>query len=491
LAIISVFFCGLKTGQEVLAYRNRRLRWKTSTQEVLAYPKPAHKVENAHARSSREPETRSKGGKRARKKLSRTRNPLQRWKTRTQEALANPKPAHKVENEHARSSREPETGAKGRKRARKKFSRTRSPLQRGKTRTQEALANPKPAPKGENAHARRSREPETRSKGGKRARKKFSRTQNPHKKGKTRTQKDQHVLLGSFQATPHNCINPPRNTNPKRVGTFLSHLKGITSMNHDDKDLFEEPPIEDFFRVEEVSEKELKRKKRRQKGFKVGAVILALFLLINGLAIWTNVINIPALQFVKTSYRLSQKETIQIAKQAVVKIEGENSKGTGFNIREDGLIITNSHVIEKMITIKIYFPNGQAYKGEVILDNPDLDVAILEIKGENLPVLKLQETPNWKEKQHIYVIGNPLAYTQIANEGEIEGLTLINDRQTPVMQISAPVYRGNSGSPVLTENNEVIGLVYATTIPKLASNEKASGLAVPIEQVKEVLEQLD
>jgi serine protease Do len=258
-----------------------------------------------------------------------------------------------------------------------------------------------------------------------------------------------------------------------------------------DKELYEEPPLEDFFRVEEVSEKELKRKKRRRRWLKSGAAILALFLLINGLAIWTNVINIPALQFVKTSYRLSQKESIQTAKQAVVTIEGESSKGTGFNIREDGLIITNSHVIEKMITIKIYFPNGQAYKGEVIQDHPELDVAILDIKGENLPVLKLQETPNWKEKQHIYVIGNPLAYTQIANEGEIIGLTLINDRTTPVLQISAPIFRGNSGSPVLTENNEVIGLVYATTIPKLASDEKASGLAVPIEQVKELLEQID
>jgi S1-C subfamily serine protease len=264
-------------------------------------------------------------------------------------------------------------------------------------------------------------------------------------------------------------------------------------MEHDtkDEDVFEEPPIEDFFRVEEVSEKEIKRKKRRRKEVKISAVILALILLINGLAIWTNVINIPALNFVKTSYRLSQKESIQTAKQAVVTIEGEGSKGTGFNIREDGLIITNSHVIEKMITIRIYFPNGEAFKGEVVQDNPELDVAILDIKGENLPILKLQETTNWKEKDHIYVIGNPLAYTQIANEGEIIGLTLINDRQTPVMQVSAPIYRGNSGSPVLTENNEVIGLVYATTIPKLASDEKASGLAVPIDQVKEVLNQIN
>lgn len=70
-------------------------------------------------------------------------------------------------------------------------------------------------------------------------------------------------------------------------------------------------------------------------------------------------------------------------------------------------------------------------------------------------------------------LGNPLAYTQIANKGEIEGLTLINDRTTRVLQISAPIFRGNSDSPVLTENNEVISLVYATTIPKLTSGEKA------------------
>jgi hypothetical protein len=154
--------------------RNPLKRGKTSTQEALANPKPAPKGENAHARSSREPEARSKGGKRARKKISRTRNPLKRGKTSTQEDLAYPKPAQKVENEHARRSRVPETGAKGRKRTRKKISRTRNPLQRGKTRTQEDLANPKPAPKEENAHARSSHVPKIHTKKGKRAPKKIS-----------------------------------------------------------------------------------------------------------------------------------------------------------------------------------------------------------------------------------------------------------------------------------------------------------------------------
>jgi serine protease Do len=92
---------------------------------------------------------------------------------------------------------------------------------------------------------------------------------------------------------------------------------------------------------------------------------------------------------------------------------------------------------------------------------------------------------NWGENDHIYIIGNPLSYTQIANEGEI-----INTTPTSaVLQITAPVYRGNSGSPVLTEKNEVIGVVYAATVPTIKSGEKATGLAVPVQRVFELLDE--
>jgi serine protease Do len=258
--------------------------------------------------------------------------------------------------------------------------------------------------------------------------------------------------------------------------------------NHiNEKDLYEEPELEDFFIEEAVDEKDLRRKKRRTIFIRVGAIGIALVLLVNVLAVWGNVINIPALEFVKTSLRLSQKESVKTAKMAVVTLQGDGVKGTGFNIKEDGLIITNSHVVEKMNTITIYFPNGEVFLGKVMIDSPELDIAILDIKGEKLPTLELQSDLDWEVKEHIYVIGNPLSYTQIANEGNIEGTVMVDERQDPVMKISAPVYRGNSGSPVLTENNEVIGVVFATTVPKLKSGEKASGLAVPIEQVMELL----
>jgi serine protease Do len=253
--------------------------------------------------------------------------------------------------------------------------------------------------------------------------------------------------------------------------------------NHD----YEEPPLEDFFRIEEVSERDIKRKKRKTLFLRYGTVLLAIAMLINGLAIWTNVINIPVIDFLKTSYRLSKLDSIQEAKKAVVTIEGENSKGTGFNIEENGLIITNSHVVANMKTIYIYFPNGEVFQGSVIKDNPEYDLAIVDITGTNLPVLSLQQELNWIENDHIYIIGNPLSYTQIANEGKI----INSNNASSVLQITAPVYRGNSGSPVLTEKNEVIGVVYATTVPTIKSGEKATGLVVPVQRVFELLDEAE
>jgi serine protease Do len=251
----------------------------------------------------------------------------------------------------------------------------------------------------------------------------------------------------------------------------------------DEKELFEEPPLEDFLNDEEFDEKEDFRRKTRGKWIKVAAGTLAIVLLINMLSVWVNVINIPALDFVKTSIRLSKIESIQLSKEAVVTIEGDGTKGTGFNIREDGLIVTNSHVVAEISPITVYFSDGNVFQGKIVADDPELDIALVEIKGKDLPVLSLQEDADFKVNDPVYVIGNPLSFTQIANEGLIEGMTYVINRSVPVLQISAPVYRGNSGSPVLDKDFRVIGVVYATTVPKVGSGTRSSGLVIPIESI--------
>ncbi|RIW38313.1 serine protease [Bacillus salacetis] len=206
------------------------------------------------------------------------------------------------------------------------------------------------------------------------------------------------------------------------------------------------------------------------------AVLIALSLIISILAVWVNVFNLPSFSFLPKSNELSKIENIKDYKKAVVTIEGNGTKGTGFNISKEGSIITNHHVIESMSPITVIFPNGEIMRAEIEEDYPDLDIALLEVEGKGLPYLEIQNGGKWKKGDSIYVIGNPLAYNQIVMEGDI---TKSGER----LFLSAPIEKGNSGSPVIDSEGKVIGVVYAITIPSIGSADDQAGLAVPVDRI--------
>ena len=116
-----------------------------------------------------------------------------------------------------------------------------------------------------------------------------------------------------------------------------------------------------------------------------------------------------------------------------MSIEGSNVKGTGFNIAEDGTIITNYHVIENMNPIVVYFNDGQVFKAAITQEYPEVDLAVLDIEAEQLPYLPLSRENSLFNGDPIYVIGNPLSFYQIANQGEMIGLAKVNDIKVPVL----------------------------------------------------------
>lgn len=206
--------------------------------------------------------------------------------------------------------------------------------------------------------------------------------------------------------------------------------------------------------------------------------LMALTLTFSTFAVIFSIYSIPAIEFLKVSASLSQQDDIQAYKQAVVTISTNDSKGTGFVIREDGYIVTNEHVIDGAVTITVVFPNDTLYKAQVVTANADIDLALLKIEASNLPTLTLAKTSAYEPQEHVYFIGNPLAFSGIANQGTLIGDTVADGITSPVVMMDAPVYKGNSGSPVLNESGEVIGIVFATG--KRAPYGKM-GLFIPIE----------
>ncbi|WP_313893994.1 serine protease [Psychrobacillus sp.] len=190
--------------------------------------------------------------------------------------------------------------------------------------------------------------------------------------------------------------------------------------------------------------------------------IMATVLFFNTFAVIFQIYSIPAIEFLKTSTRLSAQGDIASYKKSVVVITTEDSKGTGFSISSDGTILTNYHVVDGNDTVTVIFPDDGMFKANVVHTYPSVDLAVLEINEEKLPYLSLAEQTTFVENDPIYFIGNPLSFTGIANEGTIIDYTQLSDWEKPVVMTKAPVYRGNSGSPVLNRDGLVIGVVFAT-----------------------------
>lgn len=191
------------------------------------------------------------------------------------------------------------------------------------------------------------------------------------------------------------------------------------------------------------------------------------------------VFSIPAIEFLKTSAKLSQDKEISTFKQSVVVVKTEDGKGTGFSISSDGTIVTNYHVIEDRKQIQVSFPDEGLFSAKVIETYPMIDVAVLDISGENLPFLTVAEKMNFTKEAPIRFIGNPLNFNGIANEGTMLDYTQLTNWENEVMMIQAPVYRGNSGSPVFNEDGKVIGIIFATLDER---HYGKVGLVIPIEE---------
>ncbi|MEG0471480.1 MAG: serine protease [Solibacillus sp.] len=225
-----------------------------------------------------------------------------------------------------------------------------------------------------------------------------------------------------------------------------------------------------------------KKPKRQKPIVRIIVWLIALSLVFNTFAVIFNMYSIPAIEFLRVSSHLSGQDTIQTYKKAVVTINTQDSKGTGFAISSDGYILTNEHVIDDALTISVTFPDGQIYEADVLEAYEQFDLALLKIDGTELPYLTLAKSSQFKAEEHVYFIGNPLYFSGIANEGTLLGNTSASSIDTEIMMMDAPVYKGNSGSPVINETGEVIGVVFATG--KREPYGKV-GLFIPVEAVHE------
>jgi S1-C subfamily serine protease len=153
----------------------------------------------------------------------------------------------------------------------------------------------------------------------------------------------------------------------------------------------------------------------------------------------------------------------------------EIATGTGFLISTDGKLVTNHHVIERAAKISAKAENGGSFQVEGILaDDPKNDLTILKLKGKDLPFLALGDDGKLEVGARVAVVGSPLGLEGTLSEGIVSAMRELNG-QVKLLQITAPVSHGSSGSPVINAKGDVVGIASA-----LLSGGQALNFAVPV-----------
>jgi S1-C subfamily serine protease len=176
------------------------------------------------------------------------------------------------------------------------------------------------------------------------------------------------------------------------------------------------------------------------------------------------------------------------AKPAIIEVVALNEEnqpiktGTGFFITGDGVAVTNFHVIEGASSLTAMTNDGAFFAFEKVLyAPPGVDLAILKFAAHDAHWLKLGRSDTAVEGQRVLVIGNPHGLQGTVSDGLIAGF---RDNRS-LIQITAPISPGSSGSPVLDDNGQVIGV--ATLIEVDGQN---LNFAIPVESVGAALASL-
>ncbi len=173
---------------------------------------------------------------------------------------------------------------------------------------------------------------------------------------------------------------------------------------------------------------------------------------------------------------------------AVVGIQTGSGSGSGVLIREDGVILTNAHVVEGWAQVRVSLADGSEYAGRVLGRDPSIDIAVVAIQGDNLPAAPLADSDRIEVGQFVIAIGNPLGFERTVTRGIVSGVNrALGNQLDELIQTDAAINPGNSGGPLLNSSGEVIGINTAVVNPGLATG---LGFAVPINLARSVAEQL-
>jgi serine protease Do len=172
----------------------------------------------------------------------------------------------------------------------------------------------------------------------------------------------------------------------------------------------------------------------------------------------------------------------------------EHGLGSGVIISPDGYIVTNNHVIEGAVDIRVTMSNREVLSAKLVGADPLTDLAVIKVNGNNLPSVPFGNSANLHPGQTVLAFGNPYGYRFTVTRGIVSALNRPNpdpsDRRKPgeFIQTDAAINPGNSGGALVNAHGELIGI--NTFLISSSGSFSGMGFAIPAQIVQPTVETL-
>jgi S1-C subfamily serine protease len=167
-------------------------------------------------------------------------------------------------------------------------------------------------------------------------------------------------------------------------------------------------------------------------------------------------------------------------------------QGSGFIIDQQGIVLTNAHVVNEADRVTVTLKDGRTFDGTVRGADPVTDLAVVSIASpKNLPVAELGDSSKVEVGDWAIAVGNPLGLDNTVTLGIVSTLKRssvaigMSDKRLDFIQTDAAINPGNSGGPLLNSRGQVIGINTA-----IRADATGIGFAIPIDKAKTISTQL-